>query len=230
MLTIRENFMETIRGGHPDRFVKQYEYQEWINDPLFPIYFGNIIPGGEWVNGWGVKNKFPAGVPGPFPCCEGDDKVCKDVANWREYVKAPNLVLPPEAWKDCIEQVSHIDRKEKFVTAKVFCGIFEKLHYLMGMEDAMINFYDEPEAMHELIDYLTDWEITLAEETIKYVHPDALFHHDDWGSQRSLFISRKCSMNFFFLHTRKSTVTGRLMVLRSSSIIQILMLRILFLR
>ena len=31
MLTIRENFMETIRGGHPDRFVKQYEYQEWIN-------------------------------------------------------------------------------------------------------------------------------------------------------------------------------------------------------
>ena len=74
MLTIRENFMETIRGGHPDRFVKQYEYQEWINDPLFPIYFGNIIPGGEWVNGWGVKNKFPAGVPGPFPCCEGDDK------------------------------------------------------------------------------------------------------------------------------------------------------------
>ena len=55
----------------------------------------------------------------------------------------------------------------------------------------MINFYDEPEAMHELIDYLTDWEITLAEETIKYVHPDALFHHDDWGSQRSLFISKE---------------------------------------
>ena len=152
MLTIRENFMETIKGGNPDRFVKQYEYQEWINDPLFPIYFGVITPGGEWVNGWGVKNKFPAGVPGPFPCCEGDDKVCKDVAHWRDYVKAPNLVLPPEAWKECVEQVTHIDRKEKFVTAKVFCGIFEKLHYLMGMEDAMINFYDEPEAMHELID------------------------------------------------------------------------------
>lgn len=47
MLTIRENFMETIRGGHPGRFVKQYECQEWINDPLFPIYFGNIIPGGS---------------------------------------------------------------------------------------------------------------------------------------------------------------------------------------
>ena len=55
MLTIRENFMETIKGGNPDRFVKQYEYQEWINDPLFPIYFGVITPGGEQVNGCGVK-------------------------------------------------------------------------------------------------------------------------------------------------------------------------------
>lgn len=27
MLTIRENFMETIKGGNPDRFVKQYECQ-----------------------------------------------------------------------------------------------------------------------------------------------------------------------------------------------------------
>ena len=45
--------------------------------------------------------------------------------------------------------------------------------------------------MHELIDYLADWEITLAEETIKYVHPDCLFHHDDWGSQTSLFISKE---------------------------------------
>lgn len=152
MLTIRENFMETIKGGNPDRFVKQYEYQEWVNDPLFPIYFGTIVPGGEWVNGWGVKNKFPAGTPGPFPCCEGEDKVCKDITRWRDYVKAPNLVLPAEAWKDAVEQVSKIDRKEKFVTAKVFCGIFEKLHYLMGMEDAMINFYEEPEAMHELIE------------------------------------------------------------------------------
>lgn len=197
MLTTRENFMETIKGGKPDRFVKQYEYQQWIPDPLFDIYFGTIVPGSEWVNGWGVKCKFPAGVPGPFPCCEGEDKLLKDVTEWRDVVKAPNVVLPAEAWKDCVDFVNTIDRKEKFVTAKVFTGLLEKLHYLMGMEDCMCNFYEEPEAMHELIDYLTDWEITLAEETIKYVHPDCLFHHDDWGSQRSLFISKDMFDEFF---------------------------------
>lgn len=189
MLTIRENFMETIRGGNPDRFVKQYEYQEWLNDPLFPIYFGSMEHG-QFYNGWGVLNIWPDGEPGPFPLTDPEHVVCKDITRWKEYVKNPNMVLGEEAWKDCIAQANSIDRKEKFVTAKVFCGLFEKLHYLLGMEDAMCAFYDEPEAMHDLIDYLTEFELEVAAETIKYTHPDCLFHHDDWGSQRSLFISR----------------------------------------
>ena len=52
-----------------------------------------------------------------------------------------------------------------------------------------MNFYDEPEAMHELIDYLVDYKIRVAEGICTHAHPDALFHHDDWGSQRSSFLS-----------------------------------------
>ncbi len=203
MLTIRENFMETIKGGSPDRFVKQYEYQEWINDPLFEVYFGKSNPGGEFYNGWGVLNVFPDGEPGAFPVTDDEHKVCKDITHWEDYVKAPNLILGEDAWKDCIAQVEQIDRKEKFVTAKVFTGMFEKLHYLMGMEDTMINFYEEPEKMHELIEYLTQWEITLADETCKYAHPDCLFHHDDWGSQRSLMMSKEMFDEFMLPYYKR---------------------------
>ena len=197
MLTIKQNFIETVSGGNPDRFVKQYEYQAWLDDPLFPIYFGVPIRGTEWTNGWGVHQKFPEGVPGAFPLCEGDDKVCPDVTNWRETVHAPNMDLGPEAWEECIKGFEAIDKNEYFPTAKVFCGMFEKCHYLMGMEDTMINFYEEPEAMHELIDYMADWECTIADEHFKYVKPEILFHHDDWGSQRSLFISKEMFDEFF---------------------------------
>ena len=58
-----------------------------------------------------------------------------------------------------IEQVNAIDREQYFVAPFIAPGIFEKLHYLKGMEECMINFYDEPEAMHELIDYLVEYEI-----------------------------------------------------------------------
>ena len=53
----------------------------------------------------------------------------------------------------------------------------------------MMDFYEEPEAMHELVDYITDWELAYAAEICKYLKPDAIFHHDDWGSQQSSFLS-----------------------------------------
>ena len=56
-------------------------------------------------------------------------------------------------------------------------------------QNALINFYEEPEYTQELIDYLTEWELEYAEKICKYLKPDAIFHHDDWGSQTSTFIS-----------------------------------------
>lgn len=63
-------------------------------------------------------------------------------------------------------------------------------------------FYEEPEAMHELIDYITDWELEYAKQIVEYMKPDALFHHDDWGTQRSTFLSTEM-FNEFYLEPYK---------------------------
>ena len=76
-------------------------------------------------------------------------------------------------------------------------GVFERLHYFMGMEDSMISFYEEPEMVEDLIKYLTEWELEYAETLCSHLHPDALFHHDDWGSQRSTFLSPEMFAEFF---------------------------------
>jgi uroporphyrinogen-III decarboxylase len=68
-------------------------------------------------------------------------------------------------------------------------GIFEQLHHLQGMDTAFMNLYEEPEATHELIDYLMEYELAYAEKICENYHPDAIFHHDDWGSYRSSFMS-----------------------------------------
>lgn len=189
MLTKRENLLETIRGGNPDRFVNQYEYLEVVFDPTLLAALGNCPKGGTAVNGWGVTMKYPDYVPGPFPDTSEEVRVIKDINNWRDYVKAPPVKFSEDAWTPFVEAANAVDRKEQFVAPFGAPGIFEKLHYLMGMEEAMIAFYEEPEAMHELIDFLTDHEIAAAKEVIEHLHPDALFHHDDWGSQRSSFLS-----------------------------------------
>ena len=197
MLTKRQNLLETIRGGNPDRFVNQYEaivcqpsmFGMIMADPIslaspFPV------PGGEpIVNSWGVTISWPANVPGPFPVHDDAHKLVKDVTKWRDVVKAPRVDYPREEWEKYIPAVKEIDRSEVFATCFIAPGVFEQLHYLMGMDDCLANFYEEPEAIKELIDYITDYELGYAEQLCRYFQPDAIFHHDDWGSHNSSFMS-----------------------------------------
>ncbi|KLU59646.1 methylcobalamin:coenzyme M methyltransferase [Peptococcaceae bacterium CEB3] len=194
MLTKRQNLMETIKGGNPDRFVEQYEFMHFIMEVpggTFPQ------PGQTIKNEWGITFKWPEGQIGGFPVHDEEHKVLKDITEWQKYVKAPAVKTSAEAWAPAIEHANSVDRTEEFVTAFVAPGVFEMTHHLMSMEDALMALYEEPEKMHELIDYLTEHELAYAEELINRIHPDCIFHHDDWGSQKSSFISPAMFEEFF---------------------------------
>lgn len=193
MLTVKQNLLETIHGGNPDRYVNSYDpFVILLNDPIIQSIGGlpfTMKPGEEVINGWGVTVIWPEGTPGSLPLHNDEVTLLKDVTKWKEVVKAPNVVFSEEEWAAAKASADAVDRNERFVTGFIVPGIFEKLHYLMGMEETMINFYEEPEAMHELIDFLTDWEIKCVDEMIKHIQPEAIFHHDDWGTQHSLMMS-----------------------------------------
>ena len=48
MLTKKQNLIETIRGGKPDRFVNQYEYIQLIFDPI-TLHYSGCPKGGSKV-------------------------------------------------------------------------------------------------------------------------------------------------------------------------------------
>ncbi len=190
MLTKRQNMLETIRGGNPDRLVNQFEALEFLyGDPYTMKSYAGLMPGTEIVNAWGVTIRFQENTPGPFPVHDDAHKVLKDITQWKEIVHFPNLEFPDEDWAMAVKSAESIDRSEKFATAMVAPGVFENMHYLMGMEDCMISFYTEPEALQELLDALTEWELKYAKVLCDHLHPDAIIHHDDWGSQKSTFLS-----------------------------------------
>jgi len=198
MLTIRQNLLETIKGGNPDRFVKQYEFLSMIRGDPITSQSARPVQGGEpVVDAWGVTKAFPAHVPGPFPVHDYEHRVIKDITKWKEVVKMPKTDFPEEAWQAYADMANSIDRNEYFVTAMVAPGIFEQVHYLMEIQEALVAFYEEPELMHELVDYITEYELKLAEGICKYGKPDALFHHDDWGSHISSFLSPEMFDEFF---------------------------------
>jgi len=196
-LSKKDNLRETIRGGNPERFVNQYEALEFIWATPFMMRGGGFPGvGSEWVNQWGVTIRWQEGTPGPFPVHDEEHIVLKDVTKWREQVKFPSLDFPEEQWKECEKNAAQIDRSEKFATAMVAPGVFDQLHYLMGMENCLISFYTEPEALKELIDALTDWELEYARLLCDHLKPEAVFHHDDWGSHNSTFLSPEMFREF----------------------------------
>ena len=203
MLTKRENFLETIQGGRPDRFVNQYEAFRILYNP---VMMHNPMPNPgdlDVVNDWGVVNSWPAGTPGPFPVHKPETIVIKDIKHWRDDVHAPNTKYSDAEWEPFVKQAEEVDRKEYFATPFAAPGLFEQCHHLGEIQNTLINFYEEPEYMHELIDYLTEFELSLADEICTHLKPDALFHHDDWGSQTSTFLSPEMFEEFYLPSYKK---------------------------
>lgn len=197
MLTAKENMREAIRGGNPDRFVNQFEgisllmHPYMMTQPLLKRGMENV------VNGWGVTNSFPENVPGAFPVHTPDKIVVKDIEQWQDYVHAPSLKFSDELWNICKDMYAAVDGTKAYKAAFVAPGLFEQCHHLCSMQEALMDYMEYPDEMHDLIKYLTDWELELAEGICSNLHPDAIFHHDDWGSELNSFLRPSVFEDFF---------------------------------
>lgn len=194
MLSAKHNFLETIKqNGNPDRLVNQYEAMTFIRgDPLTYYIQGERYPGKENMRDrWGTSFIWPESDLFPMPYITEKIKALPDVTAWRDYIKVPDLradCSAPEFWKPYLERTASVDREKNLLGFTASTGIFERLHFLMGFEDALINFLIEPEAMHELCSALTEYRLAGFQLICQYVKPDVIISHDDWGSKESLFM------------------------------------------
>ena len=197
MLTAKQNMQECIRGGNPERFVNQYEAIMLLFHP-YMMHSGSVSKGQmNVVNAWGVTNSFPDNVPGGFPVHTPEKIVVKDIEHWRDYVKSPPLKFTDEEWAIFKAQYDEIDGTQAYKAPFIAPGLFEQTHHLCEIANALMYYITNPDEMHELIDYITEWELELAEGICKYLKPDAMFHHDDWGSEKSTFMNPNMFADFF---------------------------------
>jgi hypothetical protein len=198
MLTAKQNMQEVIKGGNPERFVNQYEAVTLLFHPYI-MKSNALLTRGQTnvVNAWGVTNSYPENTPGAFPVHTPDKIVIQDIERWRDYVRAPSLRFTDEDWGIFKEQYDAVDGSQTFKAAFVAPGLFEQTHHLCEIKNALTYYALNPDEMHDLIKYLTEWELELAEGICSNLKPDAVFHHDDWGSERSTFLSPDMFAEFF---------------------------------
>jgi hypothetical protein len=194
MLNPKQNFLETIKpDGKPDRLVRQYEGTEFLpGDPVTGYERGQRYPGMEAKKDkWGTMIVWPVGSPGSMPEITQETKVIRDVRRWRDYAKVPDLVAncsEHALWIKYLERVANVDRENTLVMAWAPTGLFERLHFLMGFEDTLINLITEPEAMKDLCAAIGDYRYKLMKLICDLAKPDIMLSHDDWGSKTNLFM------------------------------------------
>ena len=191
MLSIKDNFLETLKGGKPDRFVKQYEAMQLVvGDPVNFYVRGNRHPGMEPLyDRWGTRILWPEGEPGAIP--DPAQRVVEDIEDWKDIVKVPDLIAncsAEELWTPYLERAAKVDRENYLLTMFAPTGVFERLHFLLGFEDMLCDLMEEPELMADLAAAIGEYRYKGYKLMVENVHPDVMLAHDDWGSKMNLFV------------------------------------------
>ena len=187
MQTRKEALLALLRGEKADFIPEVYST---MKDVVFPgdryIEIGDKFdPYGTGPDAWGVlwTNQ------GPNPVVDGntvakDFRMFDDMDEWKEHVKFPPLDFMP------IEQIFQgMCAGTDVVSCLILSGQFERMNQMIGMENALCAFYEYPDEVHEFFDAMCEYKLKCIDLAYKYLKPDVIHMHDDWGTNDNMFFS-----------------------------------------
>jgi len=178
----RDLVTRAIRFQHPERL--PYDFPEkygsdfyWIN--MSPSPDDRPRNGGydEWGAFWQTFGFSQLGEVKEFPLKE-----------WSNFGR---LTIPdihaPHRWQDIIGVRER--NRDKFILANGI-SIYERVHFIRGLENTWMDIYEAPEQLGHLVDILVEMNLVAIE---KYAHAgaDGYIFCDDWGLQNRLMIAPK---------------------------------------
>ena len=143
------------------------------------------------------------GAPMPTP----GQILFDDIADWKEYVKFPDLEAID--WEKQADIDTHTDMvayaagaglvplkdgasvydEPKLLVCMVINGMFERMHALMGMENALCALITDPESCKEYFHAMADYKIAYFKKIAQYYKVDVINAHDDYGTNDRLFMN-----------------------------------------
>lgn len=114
--------------------------------------------------------------------------------SWDE-AEALYETFPSAAYPGLIPKDIHNDGR--YLLARWWYTLFERHWSLRGMENALTDFFDEPEQVHRLYEKLTGFYLSAIERAHDELHADGFFVSDDLGGQAGPLFSPAIFREFF---------------------------------
>jgi uroporphyrinogen decarboxylase len=86
---------------------------------------------------------------------------------------------------------------DRFRVFQIGFSLYERAWTLRGMENLLVDFYDHPAFVHELLNTIADYNLAQVQEALKS-DIDAVYFGDDWGQQRGLQMGPRLWRQFIF--------------------------------
>lgn len=157
---------------------------------------GDNKSGEDW---FGVKWQF--GEKGGAPMVKPGTEICDDVTKWREAIKIPDLDAVD--WETSAKEMEPFYHPDKMTSFWILNGPFERLHSIIGIENAFMAMYDEPEAVHDFMEFITEYKIKLLGKLIDHYKVDIILFHDDWGSTLNGFFPIPVFEEFIYPYMKR---------------------------
>lgn len=86
---------------------------------------------------------------------------------------------------------------DRYRIFRIGFSLYERAWTLRGMENLMMDFYDHPNFVHELMRSIADYNIMQVRKAISY-DIDAVYFGDDWGQQKGLLMGPEIWRQFIY--------------------------------
>lgn len=197
-ITERENFYRMVNREQPD-FVP---HQPSLLQMILPSAIGDRPPGHVTGHDWfGVHWTEDPTLPMMLMTTPNVPPILEDVCDWQDVIKWPDLSAID--WDACARQDVPEKDPTKILCAMMVSGPFERLHDLMGFENALCALMTDPEECEAFFSRLCDFKIEQIQYLKKYYDVDMIHFQDDWGSQRDLLFNPQVWQDLIKPHVQR---------------------------
>jgi hypothetical protein len=129
----------------------------------------------------------------------------KNIADWRklkeERLDPDDPRRFPDNWEELVNQYNSGDKIVQLGDYPY--GLFGTLRDMLGVETLLVSFYDQPELIREIMDYLTDFWLSIYARVCRQVKVDAIHMWEDMSGKNGPLISPKMVREFMMPNYKK---------------------------
>jgi uroporphyrinogen decarboxylase len=132
-----------------------------------------------------------------------DRSIDKDIGNVVE-LQLPEATLAHYTFPDPLDTRFFADipgrlerHGDRFRIFDIGFSLYERAWTLRGMQNLLMDFYDHPDFVRELLGTIAEYNIAQVQEALKY-NIDAIYFGDDWGQQHGLQMGPRLWREFIY--------------------------------